>query len=201
MLRISSRLVLIAAALWMVAGCGASSNESPTTSDNSEQVTLEGRDGDTTWRFDRQPDGDGFCLSLELDPPVQAIELGAVPSGAEVMGASAIARPVGSSPRCYGGSLSADPESVSFEPVFAPFIYQGTDFRRSVIAGAVDESVDAVTLELASGSSADAPLLDQSLFVAFPPEAVAAIQLVVGDVELRCPIEPNQSGWRVGICD
>jgi hypothetical protein len=164
-----------------LASCGSDgSSSSTTTTEVVRSVQLEGTDGPDSWTLGTHPDGDGFCLSLSFDPPMrnpivvgQAASLRSAPS--EVRGDI-----------CLGQQLDADPEAVSFQPVFAPFIYEEPDYRRQVIAGVVSSETRDLQLELASGDTAPVEVREGGLFIEFPAEDVVALRMTVDGVQWRC---------------
>ena len=77
------------------------------------------------------PQEEGFCLGMSIEPGItEPILLGGTVGLAVRSGGS-----------CIGQDLSADWRSVSFEPVFAPFILQGQGYLRTVIGGVISEEV------------------------------------------------------------
>lgn len=125
--------------------------------------------------------GGGICLSLEIDPPIRnPIAVGQSPTRQSLRSESA------RGDVCLGQQLDADPDAVTFEPVWAPFNYQGPDFRRQVIGGAASPDAQDLGLELASGDTAPVTLRDGGLFVEFPHEEVVALRMTLDGVPWRC---------------
>ena len=177
-LRSTSVLALLA----LTAACsdGPETSEAATTSPSS-QATIEGRTDSHDWSLTLTPQEQGFCLGMTIEPGItEPIVLGRAVN---------FAAPTGDS--CIGQDLNADGSSVSFEPVFAPFIFQGQGYLRAAIAGVVSQAAEALVLELSTGELLEASLSQEGLFVEFPPAAIAALQYRIGDEQWRCEIEQD----------
>jgi hypothetical protein len=168
--------------LALTAACsdGQRASEAATT-DPRSRVTIEGRDDGQDWSLTLTPQEEGFCLGMSIEPGItEPIVLGRAVN---------FAAPSGDS--CIGQDLDADGRSVSFEPVFAPFILQGQGYLRAAIGGAISKEAEALMLELSTGELLEASIRQEGLFAEFPPAAIAALHYRIGDEQWRCEIEQN----------
>lgn len=177
------RHLVLPLAVLGLAACGSDdSSSATTTTDRPNAIVVEGIDGSDTWSLGLKPRGKGFCLTLEIDPPIASVVVvgRAAPLRSLVHIESAGAN------SCLGQQLEADSRSISFEPVFAPFIYQGRSYRRPVIAGAVSEGARDLKLELGSGGTTPVSVRAGGLFVEFPSEDVVAVRITLDGDPWRC---------------